>query len=81
MLRNRPLLFLGCALIAVSVILYFTLHVSAAPEQALSPGEKSLGIAVLGMIFGIPMVVTGAAGVLLLAFSALRAAYRRLFSN
>jgi hypothetical protein len=81
MLRNRPLLFFGCALVLVSIMLYFALNVSTAHEQALSPGEKSLGVAVLGIMFGIPMMVTGVAGVLLLTFSALRAVYRRLFSN
>src|SRR5690242_2161028 len=81
MLRNRPLLFFGWALVAVSIILYLTLQVSTTHEQALSPGEKSLGVAVLGIMFGIPMIVTGAAGALLLTFCALRAVYRRLFSN
>lgn len=79
MLRNRPLLFFSCGLLALSVVLYLILALSTAHEQALSPGEKSLGVAVLGIMFGIPIMVTGATGVLLLTFSALRAVYRRFF--
>jgi hypothetical protein len=67
----------GFTLVAVSTIFYLALQVSAAREQALSPGEKSLGVAALGMVFGIPFIVTGAAGLGLLAFAALLAAYRR----
>lgn len=78
---KKPLILAGCLLVAVSAILYCALEISVAHEQALSPGEKSLGVAVLGMLLGIPMILSGAAGVLLLAFSGLRAAYRRLFSN
>jgi hypothetical protein len=81
MLRKKPLVVLGILLVAISAILYLALEISVAREQALSPGEKSLGVAALGMLFGIPMILTGAAGVLFLAFSGLCAVYRRLFSN
>jgi len=81
MLRKKPLVLVGILLVAISAILYLALEISAAREQALSPGEKSLGVAALGMLFGIPMILTGAAGVLFLAFSGLRAVYRRLLSN
>jgi hypothetical protein len=81
MLRKKPLVLVGILLVAISAILYLALEISAAREQALSPGEKSLGVAALGMLFGIPMILTGAAGVLFLAFSGFRAVYRRLLSN
>jgi hypothetical protein len=81
MLRKRPLVLVGILLVAISAILYLALQVSAAHEQALSPGEKSLGVAALGMLFGIPMIFCGAVGILLLAFSGLRAVCRRLLSN
>ncbi|HWY67681.1 MAG TPA: hypothetical protein VNX88_03395 [Terriglobales bacterium] len=81
MLRKRPLLFAGCVLVAASVILYVGLEISVAHEQALSPGEKSLGVAVLGMLLGIPMILTGATGAMMLAFCVLRAFYRRSSSN
>jgi hypothetical protein len=71
----------GILLLATSAILYFALQVSVAHEQALSPGEKSFGVAALGMLFGIPMMFCGAVGILLLVFSGLCAVYRRSLSN
>ena len=81
MLRKRPLVLTGILLLAICAILYLALQVSVAHEQALSPGEKSLGVAVLGMLFGIPMMFCGAVGILLLVFSGLRAVSRRSLSN
>jgi len=78
---RRPLIFTSCVLLAISLILYVALEVSVAHEQALSPGEKSLGVAVLFMIFGIPMLLSAATGTALLAFAGLRAIYRQLISN
>jgi hypothetical protein len=80
-MSRRPLIFTSLVLFALALILYIALEVSVAHEQALSPGEKSLGVAVLGMIFGIPMFLSAATGTVLLAFTGLRALYRELVSN
>jgi hypothetical protein len=37
-----------------------------AAEQAVSPGEDSFGVAVLGMMYGPPIIVTAASGLLTL---------------
>ena len=52
----------GVVLLGVSVILWLGLEWSASYEQARTPGEKNLGVAVLGMLLGIPMLIFGAGG-------------------
>lgn len=75
----RFLSLTGLALIGLSVVLYVALELSSRWEQAKTPGEKDMGVAVLFMLFGIPMLISGAAGLLRLIASALAFAYRRLF--
>ena len=55
---------MGCVLLVISAALYIVLQREAAAEQALSPGEESLGVAVIGMMYGLPMLATAVAGVL-----------------
>jgi hypothetical protein len=54
-------------LIGLSVLLYAALEFSSRWEQAKTPGEKNMGVAVLFMIFGIPMLISAAAGLLCLS--------------
>ena len=54
----------GCALLGLSTALYMGLQRAAAAEQALSPGDDSFGVAVLGMIYGPLVLPTASAGVL-----------------
>jgi hypothetical protein len=51
--------------------------ITTAREQALTPGEKNLGVAVLGMIWGLPMLAFGATGVCLLLVHSVVFLYRR----
>ena len=51
-------MFLG-----VTVALLLAFEVLALLEQSQSPGEKDLGVGVLGMIFLIPALILGISGV------------------
>jgi hypothetical protein len=66
------------ALIGLSMALYVAGELSARWEQAKTPGEKNMGVAVLFMIFGIPMLIS-AAGVLCLLVGALAFVHVRFF--
>jgi hypothetical protein len=50
-------------------------------EQARSPGEKDFGVAVLGMIFGIPALILAVAGVGLLITGICLWTYRSYFAK
>jgi hypothetical protein len=58
-------------------MLYAAGELSAYWEQAKHPGERDLGVAVLFMMFDIPMLISAAAGILCLSAAALTFAYRR----
>jgi hypothetical protein len=73
---TRSLSLTGSALIGLSVLLYAALEFSSRWEQAKTPGEKNMGVAVLFMIFGIPMLIS-AAGLLCLVVGALAFAHGR----
>jgi hypothetical protein len=76
---TRPLSLAGLALIGLSVVLYASLEVASRWEQAKTPGEKNMGVAVLFMIFGIPILISAAAGVLCLLVGTLAFVYVRFF--
>ena len=76
---TRSLSLIEWALIGLSVVLYVALELSSRWEQAKTPGEKNMGVAVLFMLFGIPMLISAAAGLLCLIVSVLTFAYRRFF--
>jgi hypothetical protein len=76
---TRSLSLAGWALIGLSVVLYVALELSSRWEQAKTPGEKNMGVAVLFMLFGIPMLISAAAGLLCLIVSVLTLAYKRFF--
>jgi hypothetical protein len=61
-LLRSPSFRVGIMLLAVTVVLFFGLEWLATSEQASSPGEKNLGVAVLGMLFGVPMLISGIGG-------------------
>lgn len=61
-LLRSSLVRTGSLLIGIATGLYGLLGWSSSVEQARSPGEKNLGVAVLGMLFGIPAVVLGILG-------------------
>jgi hypothetical protein len=61
---SRVAIIVGSVLLIISAAFYLVLDRAGSAEQALSPGEKSFGVAVLGMIYGPPIVVTSAIGIL-----------------
>jgi hypothetical protein len=69
---NRPqfwqskLFKVSVALLLLAVFAWFGLTITTAHEQARTPGERNLGVAVLGMIWGLPVLLFGASGALLL---------------
>ena len=69
---------IGVGLIALSGLLYIALEITTKWEQAQSPGEKSLGVAVLAMMFGIPMLLCAGAGVLSFVVGGFVAALNRI---
>jgi len=54
--------WIGVILLVMALMLWLTLEWSISAEQAQAPGEKSLGVAVLGMLYGPPILVLGAGG-------------------
>jgi hypothetical protein len=62
----RILLSAGCSLLVVSAVLYVVLDFTAAAEQAVAPGAKSFGVAVLGMLYLPPILLTAFGGLLCL---------------
>ncbi len=76
---TRSLWLTGWALIGLSIVLYVIMELSTRWEQARTPGEKNMGVAVLFMIWGIPTLISGAAGLLCLFVGAFTFAYERFF--
>jgi hypothetical protein len=68
---------LGCFFLVNSAALYAVLHRSTAAEQALTPGEKNLGLAALAMPYALPFFASGAAGVLCVFLGISIATFRR----
>ena len=56
----------GCGLWSVSAVLYVVFKRAASAEQALSPGQDSFGVAVLAMMYGLPIVATAVGGLVIL---------------
>jgi hypothetical protein len=63
---HRVAITIGYSLLGVSLVIYIVLDRLAAAEQAVSPREDSFGVAVLGMIYGPPIIVTAVGGLLTL---------------
>jgi hypothetical protein len=70
---------IGLVLLGLSGLLYIALVVTSNWEQARSPEERNLGVAVLFMIFGIPMLCCAATGVFSFLISVSAYGYHRLF--
>jgi hypothetical protein len=68
----------GLAMIMLSGLLYEGLELSSRWEQAKSPSEKSLGVAALSIMFGIPMLACAAVGLLCLIVAGLAFARARV---
>ena len=83
MSRNTPRLaaVVGLVLIGVSGLLYLGLQLTTNWEQAQSPGQKNLGVAVLFMMFGIPALVCAGAAVISFVVSGLAFGYQRVFQR
>jgi hypothetical protein len=77
----RSLRLTGWILVGLSAVLFVALELSSRWEQAKTPGEKNMGVAALSMAFGIPMVISGLAGLLCLIVSILMFVYRRFCSR
>jgi hypothetical protein len=74
----RSALFkIGVLLLVLSASSWLALIITTAQEQARTPGEKNLGVAVLGMIWGLPMLAFGAGGVSVLLVHSVLFLYRR----
>ena len=68
---------IGVLLLVLSASSWLALIITTAQEQARTPGEKNLGVAVLGMIWGLPMLAFGAGGVSVLLVHSVLFLYRR----
>jgi len=79
--RENPLIGWGCTSLIVSSLFCGLLVLTSSVEQAGSPGEKDFGVAALGMAFGIPTLLFGVVGIVLL-FSGIGIwAYRTYIRN
>jgi hypothetical protein len=72
---------IGILFLILAIAMWIALSLSTAHEQALTPGEKSLGVAALAMLLGVPALVFGSISVLCLIFSLAVAGYRKLASR
>lgn len=77
--RASALIGMGCSSLAAALVCYGLLEWSSSVEQASSPGAKDLGVAVLGMLFGLPALVLGLTGILFLIAGMGVRAYRSYF--
>jgi hypothetical protein len=59
----------GVGLLALSLLLSVLAGRTISSEAALTPAEKNLGVAVLGIMFEIPVLALGAAGIVSLLVS------------
>ena len=59
-------------------MLFVSLHFASAWEQSQSPGEKNMGVAVLGIMFGVPMLLAAAAGLVSLVVSGIAFVWLRI---
>ena len=74
-------LFSSAALLLFLMALLWTvMEILAAHEQARTPGERNLGVAVIWMTFQIPIWILEFAGVGCLILGALVFAYRRILT-
>jgi len=77
----RSLRLTGWILVGLSAVLFVALELSTRWEQAKTPGEKNMGVAVLFMAFAIPMIISGVAGLVCLIVGIFTIAYRRFRSR
>ena len=71
-------LAVGCLFILTSCALYVALDHAVSAERAVSPGQESLGVAVLGMLYVPPIIGSAAAGLLALLVGMSVLAFQRM---
>jgi hypothetical protein len=76
-LFRSKLFLLGVFLLFLAAVMWLALSLTTAHEQALTPGEKNLGVAALAMLFGLPLLFFGASGVGVLLLSIVLFLYRK----
>ena len=79
--RRSALFKIGALLLVLSACAWLGLTITTAREQALTPGEKNLGVAALGIFWGLPMLAFAATGVCLLLVHSVLFLYRRFRQN
>ena len=77
MALQKIAMVLGCFFLVIAAALYIVLIRATAAEQALTPGEKSLGVAALAIPYALPFFALAAAGTLCIFLSLLIATIRR----
>src|ERR1051326_1105893 len=78
---QKRALWIGLILIGLSVFLALLLDATSSWEQARSPGEKDMGVAVLAIMFGVPSAICAVAGGVSLLASATVFTWSRLAGN
>ena len=76
-LWRSKLFLLGVFLLFLAALTWVALSVTTTNEQALTPGEKNYGVAVLAMVFGIPLLFFLASGLVVLLLSGIVFLYRK----
>jgi hypothetical protein len=61
----------------MSALMWLGLAITTNQEQALTPGEKSLGVATLGILWGLPLLFFVVSGTCVLLFSSFVFLYRK----
>ena len=69
---------IGLFLLALAALSVFGLMLTTSREQALTPGEKNLGVAALFILWSLPVWFFGVAGVCFLLVSTSVFLYRKL---
>jgi hypothetical protein len=75
---SRTAITVGCWLLGVSAALYVVMGHAVTAEQALSPGEDSFGVAVLGMTYGPGILATALGGLVSLVIGMTVLVFQRL---
>jgi hypothetical protein len=77
-LFRSSLFRIGLLFLILAIVMWVGLSLSTAHEQALTPGEKSLGVATLAMLFGVPTLVFGSISLVCFVLSLAAVGYRKL---
>jgi hypothetical protein len=77
----RTALIAGLALIVLAIALCISLELLTRWEQARTLAKRDFGVAVIGIAIGLPMLISGAAGLLCLVIAGGALVHKRIIAR